>query len=159
MFGRRIPRVKRFLSRVGCGCAALRSPGAYAVRVLPWQLGSRALRMLALACFLAAFGLPATPAAVLLVVLAQGGGRLVPFSPAAVGAGAAILAATFGPVTGAHATAGELTAFFLGTSTVLTVIGTAIALAICLTQASANAGPKLALGRLMRIRAATAPRP
>ena len=157
--GRRIPRVRRFLARVGCGCAALRSPRAYAVQVLPWQLGSRLLRMLALACFLAAFGLPATPAAVLLVVLAQGGGRLVPFSPAAVGAGAAILAATFGPVTGTHATAGELTAFFLGTSTVLTVIGTAIALAICVTQASANAGPRLALGRLMRIRAAAAPRP
>jgi uncharacterized membrane protein YbhN (UPF0104 family) len=158
-FGRRIPRVRRFLSRVGCGCAALRAPGAYTVRVMPWQIGSRVLRMLALGCFLAAFGLPATPAAILLVVLAQGGGRLVPFSPAAVGAGAAILAATFGPVTGTQASASELTAFFLGTSTVLTVIGTAIALAICVAQASANAGPRLALGRLMRIRAAAAPRP
>ena len=88
-------------------------------------------RLAALACFLAAFGLPATPAAVLLVVFAQCSGRLVPFSPASVGAGAAILAATFEPVTGQAVPPSQLAAFFVGTSTVLTVVGTALALAIC----------------------------
>src|SRR3954465_15084619 len=33
LIGRRIPRVRRVLARVGCGCAALRSPGDYAVQV------------------------------------------------------------------------------------------------------------------------------
>jgi uncharacterized membrane protein YbhN (UPF0104 family) len=157
LIGRRIPRVRRFLVRVGCGCSALRSPRAYSRGVLPWQFVSRLLRFASLACFLAAFGLPATFAAVLLVMFAQCGGRLVPFSPASVGAGAAIVAACFEPVTGTSVPPGQLAAFFVGTSTVLTVVGTVLALAICGSQAWANAGPRL--GRLMRIRAAMSPRP
>ena len=109
--------------------------------MLPWQLASRVLRLAALACFLAAFALPATPAAVLLVVFAQCSGRLVPVLAGLVGAGAAILAATFEPVTGTAVPASQVAAFFVGTSTVLTVVGTALALAICGAQASAKAGP------------------
>ena len=119
-----------------CAC-----PKAYARDVLPWQLASRVLRLAALGCFLAAFGLPATPAAVLLVVFAQSSGRLVPFSPASVGAGAAILAATFEPVTGTAVPAAQVAAFFVGTSTVLTVVGTALALVTAAAQASAKVGP------------------
>jgi uncharacterized membrane protein YbhN (UPF0104 family) len=162
LLGRRIGRVRRFLTRAGHGCVALRDPRAYARGVLPWQLASRLLRIAALACFLAAFGLPATPVAVLLVVFAQTSGRLVPFSPASVGAGAAILAATFQPITHSTVPAAQIAAFFMGTSAVLTVVGTALALAICLNsaaQASAKARPSVATGRLMRIRAAMAPRP
>ena len=77
----RFQRVRRIVAGVRRGCAPLRSPGAYARGVLPWQLASRACRLGALGCFLAAFGLPVTPAAVLLVACAQGGGRLVPFAP------------------------------------------------------------------------------
>ena len=161
LIGRRVPRMRNFLSRVGCGCSSLRSPRAYARDVLPWQLVSRGLRFASLACFLAAFGLPATAGAILLVMFAQCGGRLVPFSPASVGAGAAIVAACFEPITGTAVPPAQLAAFFVGTSTVLTVVGTVLSLAICATQASANAGPRLAtrVGRLMRIRAAMAPRP
>jgi hypothetical protein len=128
--------------------------------VLPWQLLSRVLRLAALACLLAAFHLPATFTAVLLVTFAQCSGRLVPFGPASVGTGAAILAATFGPVTGTYVPASQLAAFFVGTSTVLTVVGTALALILCATQASANARPKLdGVGRFTRIRAAMSTRP
>src|SRR3954447_1216775 len=159
LLGRRSGRVRRFLTKAASGCALLRCPKAYTREVLPWQLLSRVLRLGALACFLAAFGLPATPAAVLLVVFAQCRGRLVPFSPASVRAGAAILAATFEPVTGQTVSASQVAACFVGTSTVLTVVGTALALAICV-QASEKAGPSPApAGRLMRIRAAMAPRP
>ncbi len=159
LLARRSTRVKGFITKAAHGCALLRCPKAYSRRVLPWQLASRLCRLAALACFLAAFSLPATPAAVLLVVFAQCSGRLVPFSPASVGAGAAILAATFEPVTGRAVSTESVVAFFVGTSTVLTVVGTVLALAICV-QASAKAGPSPALlGRLMRIRAATAPRP
>ena len=132
----RVPRLRAIACGVGRGCAPLREPGAYARGVLPWQLASRVCRLGALACFLAAFGLPATPAAVLLVVGAQTGGRLLPFAPASVGAGAAMLAAAFQPVTGAAVPAGEVAAFFLGTSAVLTVVGSALALAICLRAVS-----------------------
>jgi uncharacterized membrane protein YbhN (UPF0104 family) len=128
----RTPRLRAIACGVGRGCAPLTRPGAYARGVLPWQVASRACRLGALACFLAAFGLPASFAAVLLVTAAQSGGRLVPFAPASVGAGAAMLAATFGPITGTAVPAGELAAFFVGTSVVLTVVGTTLMLAISL---------------------------
>jgi hypothetical protein len=138
---RRFPALRRIAAGVGRGCAPLRSPRAYAREVLPWQLASRACRLAALGCFLVAFGLPATPAAVLLVAFAQGSARLVPFAPASVAAGAALLAATFGSVTGEAVAAGQLAAFFVGTSTLLTVVGTALALGICVgAQASARTG-------------------
>jgi hypothetical protein len=162
---RRYPRVRRIAAGVGHGCAPLRAPGAYARAVLPWQLASRACRLGALACFLAAFGLPATPAAVLLVAFAQGGGRLLPFAPASVGAGVALLAASFGPVTGSAVPAERVAAFYLGTSTVLTVVGTALALAICLRdQALARQGRSgfaalAGAGRRLFARAATVPTP
>ena len=161
---RRVPRVRRIASGVGRGCAPLRAPGAYARGVLPWQLASRACRLGSLACFLAAFGVPVSLAAVLLVSFAQGGGRLVPFAPASVGASVALLAASFGPVTGSAVSPERLAAFFVGTSTVLTVVGTALALAICLSsQASAkqgrSAGALVAAvrGRRVVARAATVP--
>jgi len=132
----RIPRLRTVATGVGRGCASLREPRAYARAVLPWQLGSRVCRLAAVACFLVAFGLPATPAAVLLVVFAQGGGRLVPFAPASVGAGVAMLASTFGAVTGSAVPAAQLAAFFVGTSTALTVTGAALTATICLRTVS-----------------------
>ncbi|HKH17205.1 MAG TPA: lysylphosphatidylglycerol synthase domain-containing protein [Solirubrobacteraceae bacterium] len=163
---RRVPRLRRITDGVRRGCAPLRAPGAYARGVLPWQLASRAFRLASLGCFLAAFGVPVSPAAVLLVAFAQGGGRLVPFAPAAVGASVALLAASFGPVTGSAVSPERLAAFLVGTSTVLTVVGTALALAICLRgQASAkqgrSAGALLAAvaGRRAPARAATVPTP
>lgn len=160
LIARRHGRSRRFIARVKTGCAALKDPRTYARHVLPWQLLSRVLRLAALACLLTAFHLPATLAAVLLVTFAQCSGRLIPFGPVSVGTGVAILAATFGPVTGTYVPASELAAFFIGTSTVLTVVGTALALVLCATQASANAGPKLVRsGRLARIRTAITAKP
>jgi Lysylphosphatidylglycerol synthase TM region len=162
---RRFPRARRIAAGVGRGCAPLRAPGAYARCVFPWQLASRACRLGALACFLAAFGIPATPAAVLLIAFAQGGSRMLPFAPASVGAGVALVAASFGPVTGSAVSAERLAAFYIGTSTLLTVVGTALALAICLRdQTLANAGRSAVAavagaGRRLLARAATAPTP
>jgi uncharacterized membrane protein YbhN (UPF0104 family) len=132
----RTPRLRAIACGVGRGCAPLKDPGAYARGVLPWQVASRVCRLGALACFLAAFGLSASFAAVLLVTAAQSGGRLVPFAPASVGAGAAMLAAAFEPVTGAAVPAAELAAFFVGTSVVLTVVGTVLTVAIASTVVS-----------------------
>src|SRR3954447_11240231 len=132
LLARRSARVKGFLAKAAHGCALLRCPKAYSREVLPWQVASRLFRLGALGCFLAPFPLPAPPAAVMLVVFAQCSGRLLPFSPASVGAGAAVLAASFGPVTGAAVPAAQVAAFFLGTSAVLTIVCTAVATAILL---------------------------
>jgi len=162
---RRFAPVRRVAAGVARGCAPLRSPAAYGRAVLPWQLASRACRLGALACFLAAFGLPVTFAAVLLVAFAQGGGRLVPFAPASLGASVALLAASFGPVTGSAVSTERLAAFCVGTSTVLTVVGTALALAICLRgqalprQGLSGLAALAAAGRRRFARAATVPTP
>jgi hypothetical protein len=128
---RRVAALRRLSAKVACGCAPLRSPGGYIRHVLPWQTASRTCRAGALACFLAAFGMPVTPAAVLLVMLAQGSGRLLPFAPASAAAGVAMLAATFGPVTGSTVPVSTVAAFFFGTGTALTVVGLVLAAAIC----------------------------
>jgi uncharacterized membrane protein YbhN (UPF0104 family) len=150
---RRVPAARRLARRIGCGCAAIGGPGRYLRRVAPWQLASRICRAAALACFLTAFGLPATPAAVLLVMFAQAGGRVVPFAPAAVGAGVAVLAAGFGPVTGAAVADGQVAAFLIGTSTVLTLVGVPLAAALVLRGLDVRT-PGAALGA---VRAAVRP--
>jgi lysylphosphatidylglycerol synthase-like protein len=126
----RVGAVRRLAAGVARGTCALRSPGRYACTVLPWQAASRLARALSIACFLTAFGLPATIPAVMLVMLAQGGGRAIPFAPASLGAGAAILAAAFEPVTGTAVDTATVAAFFVGTSVVLTAVGVALAVGI-----------------------------
>jgi uncharacterized membrane protein YbhN (UPF0104 family) len=156
---RRFQRAGRVAAALGQGCASLRAPRVYARRVLPWQLASRACRAGAVACFLLAFGLHASVAAVLLVGVAQGSGRLVPLAPASVGAGVATLAATFEPVTGTAVPAADLAAFFVGMSTVLTVVGAAVAVAICARTIGWRGLPKVLRGaRLAPARPALAPR-
>jgi Lysylphosphatidylglycerol synthase TM region len=162
---------RRLATGMQTGCAALARPRDYVVRVLPWQLLSRILRLAALACFLRAFHLPVTVAAVLLVTFAQTGGRIVPFGPAAVGAGVAMLAATFDPVTGVDVPTAKLAAFFVGTSMALTLAGAALTVIICLrlahwrelvelAQGSARAGRRLgALRGRREARATASPRP
>ena len=140
----------------------VKCPRTYARNVLPWQLLSRVLRLASLGCLLAAFHLPATLAAVLLVTFAQCSGRLVPFSPASVGTGAAILAACFEPVTGTSVPAVSARRVLRrhehgpdrGRNRARAVL--------CGAQASAKAGPSEVaprIGRLTRIRAAMSARP
>jgi len=132
-------RLRAFAAGVGRGCAPLTHPLWFGGRVVPWQVASRVLRGAAVICFLAAYHLPATPAAALLVMLAQSGGRLVPLAPASVGATVAMLAAGFGPATGAVASGTALTAFLLGMSTILTAIGAVATVAIIGPRATAAA--------------------
>ena len=132
LLGRRVG----VLRRLAAGCAALGSPRAYARGVLPWQCASRACRVASLGCFLAAFALPATAAAVLLVMFAQGSGRMVPFAPASVTAGVAVLAATFGPATGTAVPPGQLAACFVAMSALLTLVGIVLTTAIIVREAS-----------------------
>jgi|GEM_PF-6947391 len=150
-----LARLLPALSDVRAGCAPLARPGAYLRGVIPWQLAARALHLAALACFLTAFHLPATPTAVLLVVLAQGTGHLVPFSPASVGVSVAALAATFAPLTASHASTDQLAAFLIGTTTLMTGIGVVFALAIALAGVEWRALRQLAALPRPRLRSRT----
>jgi uncharacterized membrane protein YbhN (UPF0104 family) len=126
----RFDRVRRLIAGLAQGCAALGQPGLYARTVLPWQLTSRLLRAASLTCFLVAFQLPATLAAVALVMVAQGGGRMLPLAPASLAAGVAVLAAGFPQATGVEVGIGALAAFLVGMSTLLTLVGVLLAAAI-----------------------------
>ena len=147
---RRGGRLRAVASGVGRGCAPLGHPRAFARSVLPWQAASRALRAAAIACFLLAFGLPAGATGVLLVMLAQSGGRLVPLAPASAAASIAMLAAAFGPATGATVPAATVAAFMLGMSLLLTAAGAVLGVAvICL---AAGPGAPAAVWRAVRPR-------
>jgi hypothetical protein len=123
-------RLRAVAAGVGTGCSALGHPVTYGCTVLPWQTASRVLRGGAIFCFLAAFHLPAGVAAVVLVMIAQTGGRVLPLAPASAAAAVGMLTAGFGPATGATVGAGAVAAFMIGMSTVLTVAGAALTFAI-----------------------------
>jgi uncharacterized membrane protein YbhN (UPF0104 family) len=148
-------RMRRVLAGVARGCAALGHPRAYARAILPWQLASRLLRAASLLCFLAAFHLPVTLAAAGLVMVAQGGGRILPLAPASLAASVAVLAAGFPQATGMDVGVGALAAFLVGMSTLLTLVGVALAAGVAVWMI--GAGPLLAILRL-RLRPASAPR-
>src|SRR4051812_20971488 len=93
---RRGGRVRAVAAGVGRGCSPLAHPRAFACSVLPWRVASRARRAGAIGCFLLALGRRAGVPAVLLVMLAQSGGRLLPLAPASAAASVAMLAAGFG---------------------------------------------------------------
>jgi hypothetical protein len=66
-------KAPRLLRDVRAGMAALRHPRALLNAIAPWVLLARTFRLAAIACFLAAVGLPATLAGVLVVMAVQGG--------------------------------------------------------------------------------------
>jgi hypothetical protein len=148
---RRWERLRRLRDEAWQGLTALRCPGLYIRRVLPWEVLGRAVRLASLTCFLVAFGLPVSLAAVALVMAAQAGGRLVPFGPAGAGVSLAILAVAFGTVTGEAVPLDRLAAFVVGTSAVLTVVGLALSAALVL-----QALPVPALRRALAARNAEA---
>jgi Lysylphosphatidylglycerol synthase TM region len=127
---RRAGRVRGVLAGVAAGCAPLAHPVNYGCTVLPWQVASRVLRGASLSCFLLAFGLPAGVAAIVLVMLAQSGGRVLPLAPASAAAAVGMLTAGFGPATGAAVHASTVAAFMVGMSTILTIAGVAITVTI-----------------------------
>ena len=120
---RRFPALARACTEARSGLALLGSPGRYVRRVASWGVLSRALRIVSLMCLLAAFSLPATLTAALVVMVAHSSGRLVPFGPAGAGASLGLLVAAFPAVTHAQVTAGEVTAFYLGATGTLTAVG------------------------------------
>jgi hypothetical protein len=120
----------RVIERVRQGFAILRSPRAYFTGVVSWQALGRLIRLGSLAAFMAAFGLPVTLESTILVMAAQGGGRIIPLAPASAGLRLAMLSYGLVEVTHQQIDIGRITAFSFGVSFVLLIVSLMIALAI-----------------------------
>jgi hypothetical protein len=112
------------------GTAILASPRRFIFGVASWQALARLIRLGAMAAFMAAFGLPVTPATVVLVMAAQGGGRILPLAPASAGLRLAMLSYGFVEVTGHPVDIAAITAFTFGVGAVMALTGLAVATVI-----------------------------
>ena len=109
------------------GMAILSSPRRFVFGVASWQALARLIRLGSMAAFMAAFGLPVTPATVVLVMAAQGGGRILPLAPASAGLRLAMLSYGFVEVTGRPVDIAAITAFTFGVGAVMALSGLAVA--------------------------------
>jgi hypothetical protein len=121
---------QRFLTRLRQGLAILDSPRDYVTGVVTWQTAGRVVRLGSLACFMAAFALPVTVSSVVLVMAAQGGGRIIPLAPAAGGLRLAMLSYGLPEVTGQPVDIAQITAFQFVVGASLLVVSLSIALVI-----------------------------
>ncbi len=109
------------LVRVRRGFAIFKQPHDYFTGVVTWQALSRVIRLGSLACFMAAFALPVTVSTVVLVMAAQGGGRIIPLAPASTGLRMAMLSYGFVEVTGQAVDIAAITTFTVGVGAVCLV--------------------------------------
>jgi Lysylphosphatidylglycerol synthase TM region len=126
------------------GMAILCSPRRFLFGVASWQALARLIRLGSLAAFMAAFGLPVTPATVVLVMAAQGGGRILPLAPASAGLRLAMLSYGFVEVTGHPVDIAAITAFTFGVGAVMALSGLLVATVI-LAQEFGTLSPRRAL--------------
>jgi len=117
--------------------------------VVAWQALARVIRLGSLACFMAAFALPVTVATVLLVMAAQGGGRIIPIAPVSAGLRIAMLAYGFVAVTGEAVDIASITAFAFGVGATLLITGLGISIAI-LGRELGTASPRGIVTRLRK---------
>jgi uncharacterized membrane protein YbhN (UPF0104 family) len=111
-------RVEDFRERVAQGFSAFRDRHYYVTRVVPFQLGDWSLRLVAVFCFLHAFGVPATLHNVLLVQVSQSLATVLPFSPGGIGTEQAFLVYLFRNVT-SHS---QALSFSVGMRVTLTIV-------------------------------------
>ena len=123
-------RGRRIVDRLRLGLAIFRRPRDYLTGVVTWQAFSRVIRLGELACFMAAFHLPVTLETTILVMAAQGGGRIIPIAPASAGLRLAMLSYGFVEITDQAVDIASLTAFTFGVSTVLLATGFPLSLVI-----------------------------
>jgi hypothetical protein len=116
------------------GLAILGTPKRYLTGVVSWQALARLIRLASLAAFMEAFHLPVTLETVVLVMAAQGAGRIVPLGPASAGLRLAMLSYGFVEVTGHQVDIGEITVFTFGVGAVLSSTGLVIAGVILLNE-------------------------
>lgn len=143
--------------RLRQGLAIFSSPRRFATHVASYQAAGRIIRLVSLACLLAAFSLPATIGTALLVMAAQGGGRIVPIAPVAAGMRIALLSYGLVEITGTAIDPGAVIAFAVGVSAVQFVLTLSISL-VLLGSEFGTRSPRAAL-RAARARLALADTP
>jgi uncharacterized membrane protein YbhN (UPF0104 family) len=119
------PRLQRALGDARSGIAVLRSPRRYLGTVASVQALAWCFRIAAVACLLAAFGLPASPELAAFVVVLGGLSTAVPAGPG--GAGAQQLLVVYG-LHGAVSTSAALS-FSIGMQAGVTAVNTAVGIA------------------------------
>ena len=136
--------VRRVRAPLRQGMAILGSPARFVTGVASWQALARLVRLGSMAAFMAAFALPVTPATVVLVMAAQGGGRILPLAPASAGLRLAMLSYGFVEVTGQTVDIAEITAFTFGVGAILMLAGLIVAIGI-LAHECGTLSPRRAL--------------
>jgi uncharacterized membrane protein YbhN (UPF0104 family) len=122
--------IRGVFHRMRDGLKILHTPRAFFLHVVTWQALGRLIRLGSLACFLAAFHLPVTLSTVVLVMAAQGGGRIIPFGPASAGLRLAMLTYGFAELTDKSVDVAAITTFTFGVGTVLFVLMLGISVAM-----------------------------
>src|SRR5919201_3931482 len=115
-------RVEDFKQRFAQGFSAFRDRAYYIGRVIPFQLVDWSLRLVAVFCFLHAFGVPATLHNALLVQVSQSLATVLPFSPGGIGTEQAFLVYLFRNVT-SHS---QALSFSVGMRVTLTIANAAL---------------------------------
>jgi uncharacterized membrane protein YbhN (UPF0104 family) len=121
-------RIADLAARLRQGVAILRQPRRFVVGVASWQALGRLIRLASLAAFMAAFALPVTPSTVVLVMAAQGGGRIIPLAPASAGLRLAMLSYGFVETTGEAVDIAAITTFTFGVGALLMLAGLVVGL-------------------------------
>ncbi|MCW3021629.1 MAG: flippase-like protein [Conexibacter sp.] len=116
-------RVGDLTVRLRQGVAILRTPREFVTGVASWQALARLVRLGSLAAFMAAFHLPVTVSTVVLVMAAQGGGRIIPLAPASAGLRLAMLSYGFVETTGHAVDIAAITTFTFGVGALLMLAG------------------------------------
>ncbi len=135
-----------FAERFKRGLVILGTPRKFITGVASWQALARLIRLGSLAAFMHAFQLPVTPETVVLVMAAQGGGRIIPLAPVSAGLRLAMLSYGFVEVTGKSVDFAAITTFTVGVGAVLLVVGLLISFAILLREFG-TLDPRAALRR------------
>jgi len=139
-----------FALRFKRGLVILGSPKAFLYGVASWQALSRVIRLGSLAAFMTAFALPVTMQTTVLVMAAQGGGRIIPLAPVSAGLRLAMLSYGFVEVTGHAVDFAAITTFTVGVGAVLLATGLLISFAI-LFREYGTLDPRAAVRRAREI--------
>jgi lysylphosphatidylglycerol synthase-like protein len=126
--------IRRMRSQLRQGMAILATPWRFVTGVASWQALARVIRLGSLAAFMAAFHLPVTLSTVVLVMAAQGGGRIIPLAPASAGLRLAMLSYGFVEVTGHPVDIAAITTFTFGVGAIIALVGLTLSVAIVATE-------------------------
>lgn len=116
-------RISDLTTRLRQGVAILGQPRLFVTGVASWQALGRLIRLGSLAAFMQAFHLPVTPETVVLVMAAQGGGRIIPLAPASAGLRLAMLSYGFVETTGHAVDIAAITTFTFGVGALTMLAG------------------------------------